>query len=214
MFTKINYLCITIIGLFLVSNCIAASDSNLPYKEGELLVKFAPKANGKQKTTNERNQILSSLNAGELKHSYKRVQGLVLVKLPEDLKVKDALSNLKSKTEFLYVEPNYKIKAFSTIPNDTRFSELWGMHNIGQNEGTPNADIHAPEAWDIIHDACGACQLLDSSQTIIMIERICTCQSYCFSCDFISFHLLLFGSKTNDPLSVITALSRNKPFIH
>ena len=49
MFTKINYLCITIIiGLLLVSNCFAASDSNLPYKEGELLIKFAPKADGKQ----------------------------------------------------------------------------------------------------------------------------------------------------------------------
>ena len=30
-----------------------------------------------------------------------------------------------------------------------RFSELWGMHNTGQTGGTPGADIHAPEAWDI-----------------------------------------------------------------
>ncbi|MFA6186065.1 MAG: S8 family serine peptidase [Phycisphaerae bacterium] len=154
MFTKINYLYITIIGLFLASNCFAASDSNLPYKEGELLVKFAPKANGKQKTTNERNQILASLNVGEVKHLFKRVSGLTLVKLPENLKVKDALSNLKGKGGILYVEPNYKIKLLSTIPNDTDFNDLWGMHNTGQNSGTIDADIDAPEAWDIIHDAC------------------------------------------------------------
>lgn len=153
MFTKINYFCITIIGLFLVSTCIASSDSNLPYKEGELLVRFAPKANGKQKTTNEHNQILSSFNAGTVKHSYKRVSGLTLVKLPDNLKVEDTLPNIRSKSEFLYVEPNYKIKLFSTIPNDTRFSELWGMHNTGQNGGTPNADINAPEAWDVITDS-------------------------------------------------------------
>jgi hypothetical protein len=46
--TKINYLYIIIIGLFLFLNCFASSDSELPYKEGELLVQFAPKANGKQ----------------------------------------------------------------------------------------------------------------------------------------------------------------------
>ena len=40
MFTKINYLCIIIIGLTIISNCFAALDSNLPYKEGELLIKF------------------------------------------------------------------------------------------------------------------------------------------------------------------------------
>lgn len=32
---------------------------------------------------------------------------------------------------------------------DTRFDELWGMHNTGQTDGTVNADINAPEAWDI-----------------------------------------------------------------
>jgi len=132
MFTKISYLYIVIIGLLLVSNSIAASDSNLPYKEGELLIRFAPKVAGLQRTKQEHNQILSSLNAGEVNRSYKRVQGLTLVKLPENVKVKDALLNLKNKSEFLYVEPNYKIKLLSTIPNDTRFSELWAMNNTGQ----------------------------------------------------------------------------------
>jgi len=151
MFTKINYFCITIIGLFLISTCIASSDSNLPYKEGELLVKFAPKANGKQKTINERNQILSSLNAGEVKHSFKRVPGLTLVKLPENLKVKDALSKLKSKNEFLYVEPNYKIKLLSTIPNDTNYPQLWAMPKIS-----------APAAWDIITGSDVVVAVLDT----------------------------------------------------
>jgi len=37
----------------------------------------------------------------------------------------------------------------SLIPNDTSFSQLWGMHNTGQNGGTVDADIDAPEAWEI-----------------------------------------------------------------
>lgn len=41
-----------------------------------------------------------------------------------------------------------------TIPNDTFFNNLWGMHNTGQfisacGSGTPDADIDAPAAWDI-----------------------------------------------------------------
>ena len=35
------------------------------------------------------------------------------------------------------------------LPNDTSFSSLWGMHNTGQSGGTPDADIDAPEAWDM-----------------------------------------------------------------
>jgi len=36
------------------------------------------------------------------------------------------------------------------IPNDTRFGEQWSMNNTGQSGGTPDADIDAPEAWDIV----------------------------------------------------------------
>jgi len=144
-----KYLHIAIVCFVLVPKCIAASDSNLPYKEGELLVRFAPKTNGKQRTTDERVQILSSFNAGAVKHSVKLVPGLSLVKLPENLKVKDALSKLRGKGEFLYIEPNYKIRIALTFPNDTRFEELWAMHNTGQTDGTDDADIDAPEAWDI-----------------------------------------------------------------
>lgn len=40
-----------------------------------------------------------------------------------------------------------------TIPNDTRFRSLWGMHNTGQSilgsRGAAGADIDAPAAWDL-----------------------------------------------------------------
>ncbi len=47
-----------------------------------------------------------------------------------------------------YVEPNYVLTAAAT-PNDPSFSQLWGLHNTGQTGGTPDADIDAPEAWDV-----------------------------------------------------------------
>ncbi len=35
------------------------------------------------------------------------------------------------------------------IPNDEYFHNQWDLHNTGQTNGTPNADINAPEAWEI-----------------------------------------------------------------
>lgn len=35
------------------------------------------------------------------------------------------------------------------IPNDPQFSVMWDMHNTGVSGGVADADIDAPEAWDI-----------------------------------------------------------------
>lgn len=48
-----------------------------------------------------------------------------------------------------YAEPDQIVHAMATIPNDPRFTELWGMHNTGASGGVADADIDAPEAWDI-----------------------------------------------------------------
>lgn len=47
-----------------------------------------------------------------------------------------------------YAEPNYILRAIG-MPDDPRFPELWGMHNTGQTGGVADADIDAPEAWDV-----------------------------------------------------------------
>ncbi|GAB4170941.1 MAG: hypothetical protein Fur0032_10000 [Terrimicrobiaceae bacterium] len=51
-------------------------------------------------------------------------------------------------------EPDYIYKALAT-PNDPKYLDgsLWGLHNTGQNSGTADADIDAPEAWDVRRDA-------------------------------------------------------------
>src|SRR5215204_6048277 len=40
-------------------------------------------------------------------------------------------------------------------PNDTYFGEQWGWNNIGQFGGTTDADVDAPEFWDLIESAPG-----------------------------------------------------------
>lgn len=54
-----------------------------------------------------------------------------------------------SKNEYVeYAEPNYLGQGCLT-PNDTNFNLQWGLHNTGQTGGTSDADIDAPEAWDL-----------------------------------------------------------------
>jgi hypothetical protein len=151
MSTKYFNFCVVVIVCFVfVSSCLA-DVNDLPYAEGQILIRFAPKTGGVQTNTNEQNQILFALTAGEVKESYKIVPGLTLVKLPPNLTVADALVQLKDKNEFLYVEPNWKIQMRSREPNDTYFvnKQLWGLHQFEQNGTKPDADIDAPEALSL-----------------------------------------------------------------
>jgi len=120
---------------------------NASYKRGELIVRFADKADGKPRNVQEKKQILSSRGLGGIKRNFKAVPSLSLVKLPRGMTVEKAVKQFNKASEILYAEPDYKVKALSTFPNDPRFNELWGLHNTGQSGGKADADIDAPEAW-------------------------------------------------------------------
>ena len=74
------------------------------------------------------------------------------MKLDKGESVEDALERYRHSPAVEYAEPNY-IHQLAAIPNDTKFTSLWGLHNTGQNvngtAGTADVDIDAPEAWDI-----------------------------------------------------------------
>ena len=158
MFAKVSSICL--IFLMLVVSVGLAQDLN--YKPGELIVRFAPKATGEQLTKNEKQTLLTSLDAGTVKHSIMLVPGVSLVKLPEGVTVETAISKLKAAGDILYVEPNYRIRIAATFPDDTRFGELWAMHNTSQTGGTLDADIDAPEAWDIATSSDVIVAVIDS----------------------------------------------------
>jgi subtilisin family serine protease len=81
-----------------------------------------------------------------------RVTGVQHVKLPRGMTVEAALEIYLDDPDVEYAEPNYYRRA-SVTTDDTYFNRLWGLHNTGQyvhgTSGTPDADIDAPEAWDI-----------------------------------------------------------------
>lgn len=66
----------------------------------------------------------------------------------------ETVGKLRVDPRVLYAEPNY-LRRLNAIPDDEFFDQQWGLHNTGQEigplnvTGTFDADIDAPEAWDI-----------------------------------------------------------------
>ncbi len=101
------------------------------------------------KTAAQRDGMLAAAIPGAVaERAFKLVPGLARVALPPGITVADALKRLNGRPGVRYAEPDYRVRAIRT-PNDPRFGDLWGMHNTGQTGGTPDADIDAPEAWDL-----------------------------------------------------------------
>jgi subtilisin family serine protease len=71
------------------------------------------------------------------------------LKFPEDISVNAALQHFRGNPLVTYAVPNGLYYLDVTLPDDPRFNEMWGLHNVGQEGGTPDADIDAPEAWEI-----------------------------------------------------------------
>ena len=82
-------------------------------------------------------------HGGSVRHRYQLLDA-VAVEVDED-----ALEALAADPRVVRIEPDYMLYADVT-PNDLLYSiDLWGLNNTGQTGGTADADIDAPEAWDI-----------------------------------------------------------------
>ena len=79
----------------------------------------------------------------------KDFSGTLLVEGPSGMDVLAQTQDLVSNQAVAYVEPDYILHAEAIFPNDAQFPQLWGLNNTGQLGGTLDADIDAPEAWEV-----------------------------------------------------------------
>ncbi|MCF8307566.1 MAG: S8 family serine peptidase [Bacteroidales bacterium] len=62
------------------------------------------------------------------------------------------LEDLRAHPAVKLAQFNHKLElrdTNDTIPNDTYFDDLWGLHNTGQTGGVEDADVDGPEAWSM-----------------------------------------------------------------
>ncbi|MDS1346713.1 S8 family serine peptidase [Planktothrix agardhii] len=129
------------------------------FSSDRVIVKLKPGANSNE---------ISNLQAqiGVTKVSKASQLGIDIWQIPSGT-VEKIISTYKNDPRFEYIEPDYiitledvekpssatesseKITPQATTPNDPGYPQLWGLNNTGQSGGTADADIDAPEAWDI-----------------------------------------------------------------
>ena len=135
------------------------------YREGELIVRFAdvdagsklpegPVIMGPLTYHAVKAEISNFILSGTVVDGdYDEIApGLAVVKLPEGATVTEAFIRFNQSANVLYAEPNYKYKLL-VVPNDPMFPDLWALDNTGQTGGIEDADVDAPEAWDIQNSA-------------------------------------------------------------
>jgi len=119
--------------------------------DGQVLVKFKPERINVSQSSNS--LALTFWYSQKLVREEARLKQQNVVLLKSGSKTTEELiASLTNDPLVEYAEPNYIYTATATTPNDTSFSNLWGLNNTGQTvngtAGTSDADIDAPEAWD------------------------------------------------------------------
>lgn len=118
-----------------------AQTGDRSYVPQQSLVRFDPG------TSPERiEEILRGVGA-QIAREYRASPGLLLISLPDDVSVEEALAYFTGHEEVEYAEPNV-IYRTQLIPDDASFLSQWGLQNTGQTGGIAGVDIGAVRAWD------------------------------------------------------------------
>ena len=121
-----------------------ASAREISYVENQIIVKF--------ENDDGRNSIEQILKDSGFTLKKRLVKKLNIWLVSSDIKkfpyTKNALEVLLLKPEVVYAQLDHLVTMRNT-PDDPKYPDMWGMNNTGQTGGTPDADIDAPEAWDL-----------------------------------------------------------------
>jgi subtilisin family serine protease len=92
--------------------------------------------------------LFNDIEPGDLIAARLGLNGVFKLTLPPGTDIFAAIAEYQADPSVAYAEPN-RIYRATEIPNDTDFSKQWNLHNTGQTGGKADADIDAPEAWDL-----------------------------------------------------------------
>lgn len=141
---KVTVSCIIVLSI--LSNFICAQENNIV--PGNLLV-MLNSGDDVQKFSNDM-QFLNGLRT-DLKMARTLSKSMNIYLFTFNYSVIDNIEILHAVKRY----PSVKIAQFNhrflerNTPNDPQYGVMWDMNNTGQSGGTPFADIHAQEAWDI-----------------------------------------------------------------
>lgn len=137
-----KYLLIAVIFCFLGTITVHSEDNN--YVPGEIIVML--------KAGESVNKLSNSFGFIGLtvKEPVVEYMNIWLYKFDNSrINAETMLNEVKKHPSVSVAQFNHYVTERSVTPNDTRFGEMWGLNNTGQTGGTVDADIDAPEAWEL-----------------------------------------------------------------
>jgi subtilisin family serine protease len=121
------------------------------YSVGEVLVRFKAGTSGQEQEAARARSGVAGVRK-RIRPRRNPQAELQLLELEPGVSVEEAIARLKLEDTIEYAVPNHRRDFFYT-PNDPYFPVQWGLNNTGQTvsgvSGVADADIDAPEAWEI-----------------------------------------------------------------
>jgi subtilisin family serine protease len=127
----------------------SAQSAQAAYREDRILI--MPKAGINRTALNN----FHLARKGEVLHTFDGIGHLQILRVSKGETVPGLIAQYQKSGLVEFAEPDYLGQIFSTTPNDPKYLDgtLWGLNNTGQNGGTADADIDAPEGWDVLTSA-------------------------------------------------------------
>ncbi len=135
---------------------------------GEFIVQFQPSQNPSSVLQTANNQAGAELF--RLGNNLAKEWNIWLVEYPVQYpSASELLQQLRSVPGVRLAQHNHTMELRTLDPDDPQYTSgaMWGLHNTGQNNGTADADIDAPEAWAL---STGGLSSLGDSIVVAVID--------------------------------------------
>ena len=100
----------------------------------------------------------------------KRVNIYLVKIIDSSITAPQALKEISENPWIQHAQFDHYITQRQNFPDDSDFGSQWGMHNTGQSSGLEDADIDAPEAWDL---STGGVNVLGDDIVVAIVDGGC-----------------------------------------
>lgn len=147
----LELLCLVVLPLAVCAQSLAGVvpiTSSPTYRSDQILVQ------PKQGIAPDAIARLHAIYKSDVRHAFASLGGLQVVSVPDGDSVEGLIARYKQSSLVEFAEPDFA-RQINLTPNDPQFANgtLWGLNNTGQSGGLADADIDAPEGWEVLTSA-------------------------------------------------------------
>ncbi len=141
------------------------------FVEGELIIQLK-----KNSSLQEFKNSFRSIGLKDTRLLSRRMNIWLFEYNPVKISAEDVLFQIRQNKNVNIVQFNHYVQSrgsgsvLATFPSDPLFDQQWALNNTGQSGGTPDADVDAPEAWDI---TTGGLTVLGDTIVVAIVDGGC-----------------------------------------